>query len=290
MRILAIDPGTEKSDMDDKLYNDDYWLNSELDLSSDILDYIPNYKRKYKNNLDKHEDKEYKVYRLICPENKVYIGITSLPINYRVRKSVGYKKPSKMYYAIEKHGFENIKLDVLYSNITLHKALHLETMLIRFYNSNCNDYGYNSDNGGLIGPNGKKVSQEMVEAMRIRSTGRVQSPEERMKKRNAMLGRKFTEEHRRKMRESQLGEKNHQYGKKASEEVRAKMRASQKKGIDNPMSVKVDQFDLDGNLVRTFNSLSDIRRELGHHHCCISDCCRGRQKTAYGFIWKYHNA
>lgn len=50
------------------------------------------------------------------------------------------------------------------------------------------------------------------------------------------------------------------------------------------------QFDLDGNFVKKWNNLVSINKKLyinvnnmGH----IGDVCRGKRKTAYGYIWKY---
>lgn len=50
---------------------------------------------------------------------------------------------------------------------------------------------------------------------------------------------------------------------------------------------KVDQFDLDGNYIKTFNSVSDAARELNLHQSLISYCCAGKRKTTGGFIWKF---
>ena len=51
----------------------------------------------------------------------------------------------------------------------------------------------------------------------------------------------------------------------------------------------VNQYDLNDNFIQRFNSISDanfsiLGKILG---CCISDAVRGRQKTAYGYKWKY---
>ena len=44
------------------------------------------------------------------------------------------------------------------------------------------------------------------------------------------------------------------------------------------------QFDLDGNFIREWECASDVgKRERGN----IKQCLRGKNKTAYGYIWKY---
>ena len=46
------------------------------------------------------------------------------------------------------------------------------------------------------------------------------------------------------------------------------------------------QFDLDGNFIRDWECASDVGKEVKGH---IYRCLKGRQKTAYGFVWKYKN-
>lgn len=58
-------------------------------------------------------------------------------------------------------------------------------------------------------------------------------------------------------------------------------------GKDNCNSKTVFQYSLDGKLIRKFDSMMDVQRELWFDHRNISSCCRGKYKTAYGFVWKY---
>lgn len=51
-------------------------------------------------------------------------------------------------------------------------------------------------------------------------------------------------------------------------------------------SKPVLQFDLSGRLVRRWPSAATAGRH-GFNQGNISNCCNGRQKTAYGFIWEY---
>lgn len=59
------------------------------------------------------------------------------------------------------------------------------------------------------------------------------------------------------------------------------------KRIAKRLSKQVGQYSLDGNFIRSFQSTQEIQRELGFNQGHISKCCNGKQKTAYGFIWKY---
>lgn len=55
------------------------------------------------------------------------------------------------------------------------------------------------------------------------------------------------------------------------------------------ISKKTNQYDLNGNFIKQWNSLMDIERILGFNHRGISRCCIGQRKKAYGYIWKYSN-
>lgn len=49
----------------------------------------------------------------------------------------------------------------------------------------------------------------------------------------------------------------------------------------------VRQLDLAGNVVKTWSSIPDLVKATPYSQACISDACRGRQNTAYGFRWQY---
>lgn len=73
--------------------------------------------------------------------------------------------------------------------------------------------------------------------------------------------------------------------------AKAKMR-EKKIGIfvggKSPCARKVEQYDLQGELIRIWDALSDIQRELGIDRRKIGLACKGqRYKTYKGYIWKY---
>lgn len=51
-------------------------------------------------------------------------------------------------------------------------------------------------------------------------------------------------------------------------------------------SKPVLQFDLHNRFVKRWPSTAEVGR-YGFNQGNISSCCNGRQKTAYGFVWKY---
>lgn len=53
--------------------------------------------------------------------------------------------------------------------------------------------------------------------------------------------------------------------------------------------VKVGQYTKDGELLNIFNSIKEANLSLGKsaNDSCITAVCKGRRKSAYGYIWKY---
>lgn len=52
-------------------------------------------------------------------------------------------------------------------------------------------------------------------------------------------------------------------------------------------SKNIYQFDLNGNFIQRFSSLTEAANELNIDKSKICACCNGRQKTAYGYQWSY---
>lgn len=49
----------------------------------------------------------------------------------------------------------------------------------------------------------------------------------------------------------------------------------------------VVQLTLDGKYIRTWDSMSDVKRELGISTGNISTCCKGKRKDCHGYKWMY---
>lgn len=69
-------------------------------------------------------------------------------------------------------------------------------------------------------------------------------------------------------------------GKKLSEAAKERMRK-------NSQRVNVFQYTTDGELVCVWKSTRDAARIGGFSNSSISKCCRGKRKTAGGYVWKY---
>lgn len=52
-------------------------------------------------------------------------------------------------------------------------------------------------------------------------------------------------------------------------------------------SKHINQFTLDGLFIKEWYSSWDIHRELEYNNSHIIQCCKGKRKSANGYIWKY---
>lgn len=61
-------------------------------------------------------------------------------------------------------------------------------------------------------------------------------------------------------------------------------------GEKNIRAKKVIQYDLNGNFIKKWNCINDIKRGFKLSSASnISLCCKSKLRTAYGFKWKYYN-
>lgn len=94
----------------------------------------------------------------------------------------------------------------------------------------------------------------------------------------AHKGKQFTEEHRKKISEAKKG-KHH------TEEAKRKMSEAKKGKNGKPVLM----FTLDGELIKRFNCTTEANEYLGKdkYNKNINMCLRGKNKTAWGYKWKY---
>lgn len=77
--------------------------------------------------------------------------------------------------------------------------------------------------------------------------------------------------------------------KKTQDQIR-KQRESIKKYYEthkNPNSKKVLQYDLNGVFIKEWNSATEAETALGYSSGNISNVCKGKGKSAMGYMWRY---
>lgn len=60
-------------------------------------------------------------------------------------------------------------------------------------------------------------------------------------------------------------------------------------GKENKKSIKVNQYSKKGEYIKTWCCIKDVERTLKIQDYNISSCCKGKRKTAGGFMWRYVN-
>ena len=56
-----------------------------------------------------------------------------------------------------------------------------------------------------------------------------------------------------------------------------------------PKSKRIIQYTKKGEVVTEWTSLMALERLVNKRRSHVADCCKGKRKTAYGYVWKYLN-
>ena len=217
----------------------------------------------------------------------------------------GYKHNQYFDRAIRRYGWDNFEHQILYSGLSKEDAEAKERELINRYHTTNRDFGYNLTSGGEVG---KRHSPESRDKMSKAKIGKYSG------KNNPMYGTRLSYETRQKISKALIGkfagEKNPNYGKPMSSEQKEKISRARKgrhfpklsesmkssakrKEITNNQKIPVDQYTRSGDFLMTWDSAADASTELlGHRRgqSNICSCANGKLKTAYGYVWKHHEA
>lgn len=265
---------------------------------------------------------KYNLYMHIFPNNKVYIGITSQKPKYRWGKNgKGYAyNQRRIFNAIKKYGWGNVKHKILFTNLTKEEAELKEIELIAKYKSNNPKYGYNIENGGHLkdkistetrnlmklhhkGMLGKKLSEERKKEIgkisKLRWTN--MNPSEKSFYINKLTffkkgqpswnkGKKMSNETRKKMSELRIGRPSPNKGKKLSKEHKMKLSVAHK-GIKFSEKAKINMKKSNANAKKIiciekkeiYNSGKECAEKLGCHRSNPNNTCNGKQKTCKGY-------
>lgn len=200
--------------------------------------------------------------------------------------------------SISKHGIDNFTKEILEDCIIDKTYLaEREKYWIKELNTKSPN-GYNLTDGGdgcqgmteetkekirqknklFVGENssryGKKNTEEHNEAIKKWNTGKNVSIETREKIRQNQIGKPRPKEVMKKTRQTNIGRKH-------SEEWTRKVRENQ------PHALKISQFTKDGKFIADYPSAIEAYRVTGVNNTSISNCCKGRSKSAGGYIWRF---
>ena len=215
------------------------------------------------------------IYKYTSPSGKSYIGQTTNEVLRRKNwfDSKYHYAGRKINRARNKYGRNKFSYEVLVKNsyssreIAVEDLNRLEIYYIGLYDSYLN--GYNSTIGG-DGVVGLKLTPEQIEKVR-----------------KANLGKTIPIEQRR----------------KASIKIKAILNTSEmktklsniRKGKPNPKAMNesncrpILQLSLSGKFIKEFDSIKSAIQNLGIKAATsnISNVCKGKRNSAYGYKWKY---
>lgn len=219
-------------------------------------------------------ESKWSLYRHITPLGKVYIGITSQKPEYRWNKGNGYlnSRKTKPKSSIIKYGWDNIKHEVLFTNLDEDTTKRLEVELIRHYKNL--GISLNHTDGG-----------EGVKGITPWNKG-IKIPYE---KSNKLRGKKLSEEHKKKLSISHKGKVSRkgfhltpsQIENLREANIGRKKSIEEKEKISKAFSKPVALLDPNGYVIKRYNSATEAAIELDidisylNKYCRLSKVCKG---------------
>ena len=231
------------------------------------------------------------VYKHTSPSGKCYIGYTgtspqkrwgSSGKNYLRKDNKGKYVHLLFALAIKKYGWDNITHEILYTHLSCEQAKQIEIQLIAHYKAL--GLSYNITDGG-DGTSGVSFSDEerALRAIRARqiNRGKHLSLETRQKisaKRKENSRGPLPQTTKQKISEARKG-KPHPHKGNISEASR--------KAVIEAHKIKVLKFSKDGVFLQEYSSLTEAAKDNNTYNGNIAAACKGRVKSAGGFIWRY---
>lgn len=207
------------------------------------------------------------IYRITNKINNMkYIGQTIGDLNERFRHHCNKRSNCRyLKNALQKYGKHNFKFELICvcfdSDCDIYEKQYIEK-----YNTIVPN-GYNLREGGQSGRQNDETKQKISEGLKKGyAEGRIKSP-------CGSLGKKLTDEHKKKISDKIKGTI---HGSK----MREKLRKAN-------LKYKVQQYSLEGILLNEYNGIVEAANAVSSTKSQISSACRGKVKTSSGFIWKY---
>jgi group I intron endonuclease len=232
------------------------------------------------------------IYKITNPNGKVYIG-QSVDIEkrwYHYSKKDSRNQPllnrSLIKYGIENHNFETIE------ECTLEQLNEREIYWTHQYNA-LHPQGLVLRAGGRSG----HLSEEMKRKIGDGNREKIVSNNTKQKLSLSKMGNSnrlnttHTEITKQKMSMSHMGKKDSEETKlKKSLSAKGRIKTSEwRQNISNshPTKKPVEQYNIDGLKLNEYISINEASRQTGIRVGDISACCNNKQKTTFGYIWKF---
>ena len=265
------------------------------------------------------------VYQHIFPNNKSYIGITCRGEARWGTKGQNYKDNQPLIYnAIQKYGWDNVKHNILQKNLSFKEAQEFEKQYIQTYHSYYLDKdgpGYNMTLGGeggtkydndliielyLSGLTIEEVSNQLnCNPSTVSAALQGANIERRTNSKpisqfdlngnyiasypNARVAMESTGIDYKLISGVISGKTQQTYGYqwKEYDEKDKNGISPYKKHLTGQKARPVNQFDLKGNFIMSYESVAAAARAVGATPNNIRVVAQGKGKTSHGFIWRY---
>ena len=214
----------------------------------------------------------YTVYGHRFPNGKMYIGMTKRRLNQRFGKNgANYRRCAAMYRAIQEFGWENVEHFPIICCESKEDAEWYEAFLIYKKKTMDPQYGYNMMPGGKVKGHlpeeSKKRLGEKNKAIWANDPLKRQAAAERMRKRMSdPVYKKRILDALNKVEPDYVG-------------------TYQNRGL----SKKVVQLDINGNMIKVWDSMSEVQRANIARSALVSSCCHGKAKSAGGYLWEFYS-
>lgn len=230
---------------------------------------------------------------ITSPTGRLYVG-SSINVKQRWRRyeSNNCKEQVKLYRSLLKYGYKNHKFEIVWQG-NISEMRKYETLIGWEFNV------LEPENLNLqlpkYGDTYSCTSEETKNKMKKSSghyktnLGKKASEETKKKMSNSQKGKKMSKEAIEKTRLANIGRKKSQESKDKQSRALKGKKLSQKH-IENRTKAQIKpiiQYDLQRNFIKEWESAISVKRELNFDNSSITKCCKGKRKIAYGFIWGY---
>lgn len=210
--------------------------------------------------------------------NKRYIGITSQIPEVRWQRGGGYRENTIFFRAIKKYGWDNFEHNILYEGLSNREALEIESTLIKKYKSLGVSYNI-SDGYEELG-----ISKR-IPIIVYDTGGNYVGAYISIHKASIELGIPETNITMALSNKYNITQAKGYVFLKEGDNILDKLDKVNKR--HSSARRPVIQLTKNGQILAEFNSVSDAANSLGCGTGSISNCLKGRYKTAAGYKWRY---
>lgn len=195
--------------------------------------------------------------------NKIYVGQTMRPVEERFKEHLRKSDSidTHLYRAMRKYGKENFYYEVIEDNLPYSTLLIQEQYWIEHYDSYNNGYNETVGGEGYL-----KYTDEQILSLWNKGLNCTQIANT-LKSDCGHISKRLTT-----------------LGVSHADKINRIQEENFKREYD-----PVLQLTKDGQLIKEWNTATEIERETGMLRSNIKSCCNGKLKTAYGFVWKRKN-